>query len=390
MELTNEYKAAIQKAITAYDGKFDSITTARVVAINKSIVDGLNARIDSVGHHVAANRKDIDSIFVTLTDLVSKVNALRGDVDALLATVQSITIIPDYSDGSVSLLKLTPKENKYRFEIYPESTAQKLVEAGTGVFSMKAVYTMTKAVGSSVNMPVTAATYKDGIVEITADASSINSEVYYCKNGISANARLMISSGNTRKASDYFLLTPTVPGAVDLGLSVWWAVNDLGTTSTALDNDDNDNVYQWGSLEVYSGASFAVPRLDCIQGTEYDAATQTLGATWCIPTEDEFEELIEECKIETQHQMLILTGPSGKSIKFKTGYNSNYGYHRCYWTSNSSYNTVFDSPYRIISYEIIPVSSSTSDGYKFSNVHKQSKSLSGLTNSMGRIRPICK
>lgn len=162
-DLTAEYRNAIETAIHEYDGKFDSITTARVVAVNKSIVDRLDGRIDSLCVLVSTNRKDIDSIFNSISDLVSKVEVLRTDVDALLATVQSITIIPEYSDGSVSLLKLTPKANKYRFEIYPESVAQQLAEAGTGVFSMKAVYTMTKAVGSSVDMPVTAVSYNNGI-----------------------------------------------------------------------------------------------------------------------------------------------------------------------------------------------------------------------------------
>ncbi len=83
--------------------------------------------------------------------------------------------------------------------------------------------------------------------------------------------------------------------AVDLGLSVRWATNNL-----------NSYYYAWGELKVLvvSSYGFDYEHLDCsasgkelndIGGSIRDIARMEWGGTWRMPTKAEWDELIENC-----------------------------------------------------------------------------------------------
>lgn len=106
--------------------------------------------------------------------------------------------------------------------------------------------------------------------------------------------------------------------AVDLDLSVKWASCNLGASS----QEQNGNYYAWGETapktEYHWGTyklrdksvgefeshlskycnSAEYGRVDKIKTllAEDDAATQKLGSKWRIPTRDEWNELLEQCK----------------------------------------------------------------------------------------------
>ena len=134
---------------------------------------------------------------------------------------------------------------------------------------------------------------------------------------------------------------------VDLGLSVKWARVNLGASSP----EEFGDYYAWGETETkneytednsvtYGDAYIA----DFSGSKKYDAATANWGISWRMPTETEFQELIDNC--ETIEYLkyndvygYLLTIDDDKSLFFpEAGYISGISsYSNCwYWTSTPS------------------------------------------------------
>lgn len=88
--------------------------------------------------------------------------------------------------------------------------------------------------------------------------------------------------------------------AVDLGLSVKWASFNIG----------NVTVPQNSGIGIKTNF-------------EGDCAQRFWGGSWRMPTEEEFQELIEKCEwegVQAEGTYLIkATGPSGNFVYFYTG-----------------------------------------------------------------------
>lgn len=106
---------------------------------------------------------------------------------------------------------------------------------------------------------------------------------------------------------DFSTTTRTAPeGAVEMGLSVFWAPKNVGAETEA---DDGD-FYAWGEVEpketysadnykwykdgVYTKYNVDVDRLTRLE-PEDDAATANWGAPWRMATAAEWQELADEC-----------------------------------------------------------------------------------------------
>ncbi len=110
---------------------------------------------------------------------------------------------------------------------------------------------------------------------------------------------------------------------VDLGLpsGTLWAKANLGAVSEFEDG----NLYAWGetytktsfSASNYFDASSSIVKSD-ITGTDYDAAKAALGGDWVMPTEAQFKELFDNCKVTRvtldEKNYLMLTGPNENVI----------------------------------------------------------------------------
>lgn len=123
-------------------------------------------------------------------------------------------------------------------------------------------------------------------------------------------------------------------GAVDLGLSVKWAASDLGARLPYVSGDDVDMPDGDGNI--------------C--GTELDPVTQALGKPWRLPSRQEFEELLNNCKWRYGefHNAIgwFVTGPSGKTIFLKSGTRwSGYSYAKYYYYTLHVPKNTGDSPY---------------------------------------------
>lgn len=134
---------------------------------------------------------------------------------------------------------------------------------------------------------------------------------------------------------------------VDLGLSsgTLWATCNIGASAP----EEAGSYYSWGETQVkqdYSSKNYTLAGKDlgdCISGTNYDAAFVSSNGKWRMPTKEEAEELINECKWEKSK----LNNVTGYYIQGKNGNkifmpcvggstNTGSGY---YWTGTSSKNS---------------------------------------------------
>ena len=148
---------------------------------------------------------------------------------------------------------------------------------------------------------------------------------------------------------------------VDLGLpsGLLWATQDLNESF-------NHPYYAWGEKypsEDYdwpeyihsdeNGENFNNIHVDSrILLPEYDAARQTRGGGWRIPTCEEFEELKKECHMswcKTQDEKkegVLVTGRNGNRIFLPAngivkGTHLEYKNECCYWSSSQEYNDLW-------------------------------------------------
>ena len=113
---------------------------------------------------------------------------------------------------------------------------------------------------------------------------------------------------------------------VDLGLSVKWATYNLGASKVSDPGDlfswgetSTKSKFTWGNYVYANGTSSSVMDIGKdISGTQYDAAKALWGEDWRMPTEEEFNELLEKCTFTstTKDGMKggLFTGPNGNSI----------------------------------------------------------------------------
>ena len=106
--------------------------------------------------------------------------------------------------------------------------------------------------------------------------------------GVSSVSGSITSSTGTINGYEY----------VDLGLSVKWAICNIGASSPS----DYGDYLAWGETETkdeytndnsvtYGDSSFG----DISGNATYDAATANWGKKWRMPTRSEFEELLDDC-----------------------------------------------------------------------------------------------
>ena len=134
---------------------------------------------------------------------------------------------------------------------------------------------------------------------------------------------------------------------VDLGLSVKWATCNVGANSPT----EYGNYYAWGETNtkdeytVENSTTYG-RKIGNIDGDSfYDAAHANWGGTWRLPTEKEFDELINNCESEWTTQLGVkgrkfTSEKNGKSVFFpaagwreQSSLNS-VGEEGVYWTSS--------------------------------------------------------
>lgn len=142
--------------------------------------------------------------------------------------------------------------------------------------------------------------------------------------------------------------------AVDLGLpsGTMWADRNVGAKSRS----DFGSLYAWGEVKekedysIYTYVEQLKPTLK-ITSQKHDAAATVIGIEWALPTEDQFSELLTECrwvwKKVDGHNGYEIIGKNGNKLflpaagwsqSTEVEYRNQYGY---YWTSERSTNPQF-------------------------------------------------
>ena len=125
-------------------------------------------------------------------------------------------------------------------------------------------------------------------------ASGTSASVSVSSTNSSSSTSSSSSSSGVRSA------TGTIAGHeyVDLGLSVKWATCNVGANSP----EDYGNYYAWGETSPKSSyteenSKTCGKNMGNIGGNaSYDAARANWGGTWRLPTADEINDLVENCK----------------------------------------------------------------------------------------------
>lgn len=321
-EITGAYQAAISSAINDNNGVINERIANEVAA--------LNARIT----------QEVETINAKISALEARIIALENELAEVLGMIQSITVIPTYSDGSVGIMKEGLVD--INFEIKPFNAAQRLKDIPLSAFSVNAVYTQTKSAVEFIPLTVTSASYLEGIITLSVKGENLATDFYVGK--ISANARLCIEEGYNSATSSFFPLTPNGIVAVDMGLSVKWGNANLG----AIRAEDYGDYYAWGETvikEDYSEATYKWYSWNngSFKPTKYwltsslsgsgdskdvldmedDSANIKLGGKWRIPTDAEWSELITGC-VWQKTTMANIYGKtiSGYKVTSKTTGNS--------------------------------------------------------------------
>lgn len=131
-------------------------------------------------------------------------------------------------------------------------------------------------------------------------------------------------------------------GYVDLGLSVKWATCNVGAISPYQCGDE----FAWGETATKleyteeNCKTYGMELGDISGNPEYDAATAHWGGSWRMPTQAEFEELLNNCnwKYVIKHNIngyIVVSKKNAKSIflPITHQYENSFHYAGYYWTS---------------------------------------------------------
>lgn len=140
---------------------------------------------------------------------------------------------------------------------------------------------------------------------------------------------------------------------VDIGLSVRWATCNVGARSP----DVYGSYFAWGETSAKTDfGSITQNRIRTdigtnISGSVYDAAHTNWGGNWRMPTKNEVQELIDNCKWKhvkyNGTDGFCITGPNGRSIFIPAaGYYSEKerrtGYFINLWTANAELDSQYN------------------------------------------------
>ena len=200
-EITTAYTSAIATAINTLHGTISGEIATQIATVNTRInneVAAIEAAIATLSGRVTACETAITEIRSDIQTLQGGLANLQSQVEAVLARIQSIVVIPSYSDGSVAC---TMGDNEFYFEVLPSGAASRLAAVGKDIFKLKAVYTQTKAAPSFVNLPISSVHAEGDILVVTASASGLTITAEQ-----SANAVLTVASGVSSISTEYFPL----------------------------------------------------------------------------------------------------------------------------------------------------------------------------------------
>ena len=166
-----------------------------------------------------------------------------------------------------------------------------------------------------------------GCLIACSSCEKLDIEDYIKKNNLSDNTTTGGGSESIKEDGEV-----QTEGAVDLGLSVKWAAQNLIFEGFAGSCSEIGDEFNWSTNYISS------PPQE-IGGTSFDCATHILGENWQTPSEEQWKELIDNCRLHyTVYEDAIgyvVTGKTGKAIFIPMETKSD---ESSYWSSTSYYD----------------------------------------------------
>ncbi len=181
-QITAAYQSAIKTAVDSLEGKINT-KLAQDIATAQSTLNG-----------------QITAINTEITNIKSRLDAVEANINALIAQIQSVRVIPQYSDGSVELLDAY---DTISFDIKPTSAAQALADA----WKIANNENRAKMVSFKIQEVMTKGTAPTAVID-TVFCENGEFKVYAQFQNLPDNAAasLVISSGKSDLSSEYFNL----------------------------------------------------------------------------------------------------------------------------------------------------------------------------------------
>lgn len=225
--------------------------------------------------------------------------------------------------------------------------------------------TLTLSTGSkgTVNITSGSGSYSIEKIESTGVVIASISENHISIEALKAGTVIITVKDNKTGQTASFTVTITDPTPtdipaepIDLGLpsGTLWASYNVGATKP----EEYGKYYSWGEIEVRDQYYFTTYSLcdgtvsschdigENISGTKYDVAHVKWGGEWCMPTKDDFMELVYNCEYKETTQNGVkgfqFTGPNGNYIFLPyTGYywnteNEKAGREGSYWSATQT------------------------------------------------------
>ena len=229
----NEYDKVIDAKIAELENATHSIsedvkTVAAAAAETLSLLQSTRADLEAVNAAVSTLATDLSNLAneinvamksletsvntaikqlnAKITELENRLKIVEDKVEALLARIQSVSYIPQFSDGSTEMYHINGKTKvELDFKISPKECVADLAKVWQSALSCEAVH--TRAV-SLINMPVVSfsADEKQGVITVEALAENLSDA--YLNEEIGMNIALVISDGNNSITSDYVCVYP--------------------------------------------------------------------------------------------------------------------------------------------------------------------------------------
>lgn len=188
----------------------EEVTKAYQEAITKAITDNNGVINQQITNEIAAANKRIDEEVEAINEKISKLQAQADENSAaiakLLAQIQSLSYIPQTSDGKVSVSTVEGVGRAtLDFEVSPKAAVAELAKVWQSAIAVKAVYTTTRAV-AFIEMPIVefSADEQNGVITVVASGENLSEEFYAGTQ--TASVRLSISDDNSSVVSDYIVM----------------------------------------------------------------------------------------------------------------------------------------------------------------------------------------
>ena len=190
IDLTNAYTAAINDAVTKFEGSFPDEIKTRISSVNSDL-DKKKTEIES---KVSSFETSVGGLEAKLSEFLNASQASR---------IQSVSWFPTSTDGKETLYydkgdkDFPGSENyryiKFRFEVRPATEAANITAE---LLSARLLYTKTRAAAGDVEeLDITDFSNASGVITVTIDASKVDKDVIDKK--ISASVAVAVGNVST-------------------------------------------------------------------------------------------------------------------------------------------------------------------------------------------------